>query len=94
VVVNCIAHLVGATRDAWQRPRTSQSPALDVRASQGFSEGATDTSPLTTQREAAAQITHTRSAHITTDLLIVGDKVQEQIARFSKVNTKVLAGTA
>ena len=33
-------------------------------------------------------------AHITTDLLIVGDEVQEQIARFSKVNTKVLAGIA
>jgi hypothetical protein len=32
--------------------------------------------------------------HITTDLLIVGDEVQEQIARFSKVNTKVLAGIA
>jgi hypothetical protein len=33
-------------------------------------------------------------AHITTDLLIVGEEVQEQIARFSKVNTKVLAGNA
>jgi hypothetical protein len=31
-------------------------------------------------------------AHITTELLIVGEEVQEQIARFSKVNTKVLAG--
>ena len=31
-------------------------------------------------------------AHITTDLLIVGEEVQEQIARFSKVNTKLPPG--
>ncbi len=90
--MNGVAHLVGVTRDAWQRPRTSQSP-LDVRASQGFSGGYGHVTP-TTKPEAAAQITHARSAHITTDLLIVGDKVQEQVARFSKVSTKVLAGTA
>jgi hypothetical protein len=71
------------------RPRAP----LDVRASQGFSGGYGHVTP-TTQPEAAAQITHARSAHITTDLLIVGDKVQEQIARFSKVDFKVMAGTA